>query len=311
MNSSLIKLTKKILRVVFLFFLIVSSNLFSLPTKSVAELTQVEKESLERLFSTLFEGSTAGYVLYGVKPIFLSSYQIVDKDSCEYEDWKSYNWLLTKGIEVLEEFKLKNSDYCIVTYDVLNQPSQREIMFINKKALLKAIKRNLSIFHSQLNIQSSPQVILNNILSSSFRDFFKGKEGLQGIVLGYGTDNALAYETANKLMSEAEKNGALTEVIQSNMKMEDFEKEVKRAVITYAKCNLEKWSDAIISLENFAYFDEIDMKNNFNVKIPFSYLPQSKESNKLIKSYIKAEQKVSKIRNDKCFLEKNSKRLNS
>ena len=175
MNSSLIKLTKKILRVVFLFFLIVSSNLFSLPTKSVAELTQVEKESLERLFSTLFEGSTAGYVLYGVKPIFLSSYQIVDKDSCEYEDWKSYNWLLTKGIEVLEELKLTNSNYCIVTYDVLNQPSQREIMFINKKALLKAIKRNLSIFHSQLNIQSSHQVILNNILSSSFRDFFKGK----------------------------------------------------------------------------------------------------------------------------------------
>ncbi len=263
-------------------------------------LSPDDRKDLECLFLYLFTETTAGYTIHGSKPIFIDGLKLDGNEALSTS---------SRACDLLKKAKLKNKKIQICITESLSNPDHKEIRLINKKALLRTIKKNLHFFQSELNTTQDAQKILDEILSSRSFDFFRGHVALQGIVLGYGTQNALAYEKANKLMAEVEKKGILDEFLQSEKKIVDVENEIKEAVIAYGKSNDEKWGEILGDFRKFTYFDESDMKANFNVKIPFSYISDSKESKELIKKYIKTEKKVLKLSKNKHFVQKTLEKL--
>lgn len=184
------KVTRSIINLISLkwiiaaFFLIQSISLIALAEIPLA-IPKEDRAQLEALFKYLCYKNTFAYVLFGTKPMSMTSEMKGKHSDFELElawkTWEKYSHLF--DIKDFEFFTNSNEDWF-------------SIFIINKKRGLQVIEENLSLFHDRLGCQSSPAEILKKIVKGED----VGNIGLNyshtllDVLFGFGTKNAIGFE---------------------------------------------------------------------------------------------------------------------
>lgn len=250
------------------------------------KLSEVEIQCLDTFFRTLLKTTTAGYVLYGDKPLFACIFKSVENTipgTVEYED----AIILTEGLKVWNKLKIMGKTYLFLSLEDQKRSSQ-EIILINKEAFNKVIRENLSLFRFKLGYQIDEYNILEKISSVGFFAFFQGQEALQGILLGYGTGNAITYERGNSLRKAA--------LQMSNSEPENVQ-DLKKRITDYAKVHGGNWETILRELDDFSFYTP-QKEDTIIPKIPFSFHVNSEESKDLLIKYKRAEKRVVSLLNE-------------
>lgn len=154
-----------------------------------------DQKKIQLFFDHLIRSGNFAYTLFGEKPCSITVYSSkldFSYDSIILEQgwmcWLSHNHLFPSL-----HFALKKIN------NVENR-GVNEIILINKKKTLNVIKSNIKEFHKRLDTQISAEEILNLMLvDNAFLQNIFEKSDLVGILLGYGTINAMNFENRVKL----------------------------------------------------------------------------------------------------------------
>lgn len=146
-----------------------------------------EKKAFEQVLRHLLSNTEMGYVLYGEKPVWI---EIVPSKNGLIPFFARRGFLfsfLNRFACYLEALKP------ICTGNVIIKNFENQILFINKKTFLKTVSNNLPLFQYVLGPEVTPEGLLNELLHSkqTLCSLLKNTPALIGIVLGYGTQNAL------------------------------------------------------------------------------------------------------------------------
>ncbi|MFZ4773202.1 MAG: FKBP-type peptidyl-prolyl cis-trans isomerase [Chlamydiia bacterium] len=169
-------------------------------TKNFTEkLSSEQRELLDEFFHILIRDSFSGYVLYGDKPICIEGClndEFIEMPS-EYDKKLA---TLTKGINFWENLNLSVQDK---NFFFLIRPfhEYRHLICINKDAFIRAVNQNLSLFRYVLGPNLTAESLLNQLIqtNNNFYDVLRDDNVLLGILLGYGTQNALTVSRKEKI----------------------------------------------------------------------------------------------------------------
>lgn len=157
-----------------------------------ADLSAPSKEAIFQDFmSDLFQNTTAGYVIFGHKPLNL----------CNFSSLRSHipgsdlHRLSVLGL-LCQEFlyDMPRQDNWIFTIHQPTHPDTYELLIGNRSALIAEINAHLELFQLKFGFNIKPNEILNQLEQVGFGALFRGEVALQGIVLGYGYENAISCE---------------------------------------------------------------------------------------------------------------------
>ncbi len=246
---------------------------FQRPAAPVVPLqsTLPTEKILEIFFRDLFENTTAGYVLYGEKPVDLQGFRALEQTMPgTRERYRSIVGLW--AVEYLQNCPHKTSNYTLAIYPI---PTGYEVLSVNRKAFLKAIQANNLLFTHQFGQDYSPQSLLNELLTQGFSAIFKECPALQGIILGYGTENAITYERCSSFLRSLDPK--TTPPLNLPVTAKNAEEKLLQI----------KDKTRLRQMQEITYYSP--SSHNDKVKIPFSYLKNSKYSQKLIAGYQKAQ----------------------
>lgn len=173
-----------------------SSTYIGVQEKNILTLQVEEVEVLEDLFKTLCIEDAGGYVLCGKKPVCINGYDAHEDFSGSSECHRN-SVRLREGMKVWKRFPKKNEDKLVI--HVYDQPDSTvsnyiHVLFINKELFIKTVHDNLTLFQYVLGSNLTPESLLKEILDpkQTFYNVLKEDKVLIGILLGFGTQNALA-----------------------------------------------------------------------------------------------------------------------
>ena len=162
-------------------------------------------EILEKFCEALFVRSEGGYVFFGKKPVSIIGYNLEDhffKENTLHRDAV----FIKEGISLLGQIVKMNDDTLIVSYDGEDSLVKNcvHVLVINKPLLIDTIKKNLSLFQYVLGPDFTPEGFFDQISNpkNRFHTILKNDKVLIGIILGFGTQNAL-YVSRAELIEDA------------------------------------------------------------------------------------------------------------
>jgi FKBP-type peptidyl-prolyl cis-trans isomerase len=279
----------QILYFLILIFLSIQINAKDLKQSSFSSFAY--QDAVHTFFQNQFETTTAGYVIFGEKPVYLGSFcqpEWLMPGSNNHKD-AVCAFLALKALNQLPINK-KSSNYILVSQIDLQKdfPSTNELLLINRKALLKTIEENLSLFKYKLGYNLTAESLLKQLMQTDygFSKLFGNEIALQGIILGYGTSNAISYEIASPF---AEPQNTPTHPLNQlpppptseNEMISRLEKSAKRKGL---------WERVKEETKDVTYYRP--QNSNDTLKIPFSFHQNSKETKELFKMYQAAESKL-------------------
>ncbi len=304
----IVALTKKIKLLTFLILNFSATQLVSNQLGNNEGCFFSRLEVLDSFWEDLLENTSAGYTIYGEKPVYLGS-------SCQPE------WLIPGSekhkeatitflsLAILESLpkKSKPLNHLLVQHGKHNSCSRNiEFMLINRKALFQAIKENHILFKYKFGHNVTPQNLLNQLTTTDhgFSALFGQDIALQGIVLGYGTDNSISYARATTFTKDI----ALSNPPTPPNKLPSLpttEEEMLSRIETKAKTH---WKKIKKETEDFSHYRA--KNSNDKLKIPFSFHQNSKETLQLLKKYRRAETRLSRALINKNKLTQTLQKLN-
>ncbi len=244
---------------------------------------------LEDFFRELFEETTAGYVLYGKKPVDLEGFRDRERTFPGSPERRS-SVLGSLGLKYWHEIApdFKNQKY--ILFDSLS-PEGNEIVFINREAFNKVITENSLLFEHKFGVGIAPDDLLDELVLGGFSSVFKEKTALQGIVLGYGTENSISYEYGSSFVKHLNlKNSPPNQSPLPSKNPEEVRK----------KISAKQWGKAELAIQDLTCYKASNQADR--LKIPFSYVKSSEKSKKLLSEYRKYQNNVEKVLNKKKFL---------
>lgn len=176
-------------------FVITLAIIFELHSSvSPADIPQEDVERLELFFENLIKYSTLGYSLCGDKPVSIE--HVPDLNHAPIimasKGYFKYSWYSIIGLGwecwMKHADKFPSFNYCLRTSD-----DHHAIILINKRASLKVIAENIDLFHSLLNSHKSPEELLDELCQPKTMDVLHSHQALEGILFGYGRNNAVAF----------------------------------------------------------------------------------------------------------------------
>ncbi|MBX7067578.1 MAG: FKBP-type peptidyl-prolyl cis-trans isomerase [Parachlamydiales bacterium] len=189
------------MRKITLLLILFVVNLFSSSKidEFIRGLNANEREDLENFCNRLL-GSFAGYVLFGDKPLCIESVRnfgvpsIFCDKSCVVE---------MQGVAFFRKLSNQNTNkkFPVIVCDI---EGSSLLVFINREAFLKVVDENIALFKYILGRTLTSDSLLNELLSNGkqFYDILKNNKLLLGILLGYGTQNALVGSREEDLLGE-------------------------------------------------------------------------------------------------------------
>lgn len=242
---------------------------------------------LETFFKDLFEKTTAGYVLYGEKPVDLETFP---------ERERTIPGTVERRNAVIGGLGLRcwnrispppNGKYLLLSS---HDNDGWEVLLINRPAFIDAVRKNMLLFEYKMGIGSTPEGVLDNLISEGFEAVFKENIALQGIVLGYGAENAICYESGISFKKRLEPKVTPPFQIPTGPKNPEDMVEKLRAEKNWAKSEVQ----------NLTFYKPSE--KNDRLKIPFSFLKNSKKSKELINSYKKYQNALDLVLSKTTFL---------
>jgi hypothetical protein len=178
--------------------------------KALRTISKGDLASLEWFFRQ-FDVCT--YVLFGDKPMAFCGVQRVEPYKPDVSQVYSFmdsicrlhleNLVQMKGWEAWKKYNhlFPSSQFAFLENDT---PDGATIVLINKKAFLKQIDENIDYFKEVLGKYVTPQQILVDCLQSQdlLKDVLQNHEGLIGILLGFGRNNAQLFFRRSQLSND-------------------------------------------------------------------------------------------------------------
>ena len=153
-----------------------------------------EQKYLNVFFQMLICHSEVGYVLFGQKPVCWDEFYI---DILLPPDTSNRRFLtaLHEGLNIWEKHSPPHPNIIIVSHnhDRINKPNVHMFLVINRDLFFKTVNEHLTLFQSVLGPEITAIKLFETLASGklSFPEALKNNNILIGILLGYGTQNAL------------------------------------------------------------------------------------------------------------------------
>ena len=171
----------------------------SLPLSGMAhdeEQEYVSKRAvLDVFFRVLLEESQGGFVLYGSKPACIEGILPSEENLFMVGGILHRRIIvLREGLRVWEKIPLKKNRqrYFIQSYKPISY-GWEEVAVVNSDEVVKSVRDNLPLFQYILGPKTTPQGVLCDLTNCDrgFSPSLKHDKVLTGIILGFGTQNAL------------------------------------------------------------------------------------------------------------------------
>lgn len=275
--------------------------------RSFIEALSTDQRDLLNAFLRATVESYSGYTLYGDKPIALEGYAIYPFGAMFAPLPGTISKI--KGIELWKDLNISphNKEYFFV---IFQEGNYCHMVSINRRAFLRVVNENISLFRYVLGPRVTAEQLLDNLIDAG-NDFYhvlKNDNVLLGILLGYGTENAITH--------------ARDEIITNANISTRTDKFPFLAQTALMQCGqLPKASKNIPSL-GFQTLDqehqafETSKKNSRELKpflkypIPhFSCDPHSKETQLLLRTYEQNREEVVRALEGDDFLERTLRKL--
>lgn len=165
-----------------------------LPSASTAELLY-----LEPILRKLFVDDDFSFTLFGNKPMSFTGIpcsephdslgEVLSKESRTRSYRLFEDWVLSLPTEHYH-FILNREQDAVMVY------------LLNKRCFLKVVQDNIDLFKKELGPDVTPEGLLNSFQhdSRSVFEILKYREGLLGILLGYGRHNAMLFQRREDLI---------------------------------------------------------------------------------------------------------------
>jgi FKBP-type peptidyl-prolyl cis-trans isomerase len=271
----------------FSFLWSAQSDLINSPANQ-KPVTFSSEEFFDVFFRELFESTTAGYVLYGTKPLSLETYlNPAQEIPGTKEHYLSIKMQLAE--KILPEIVAKKTPNEYI-FRFLNN----EFLIVNRDRFIKSVQENLLLFQYKFGIGITPEKMLEKLLSeeNDFQSLFQESIALQGILLGYGTQNAITYEKGvhlrKTLLSHANCLLPYTLPTYPTSTQELLDKMSQNATWKQIKNEIQDLSHKQNSPDN-------------HLKIPFSFHKNSDETRRLFDEYTKSQKIIERILKSKNF----------
>jgi len=284
--------------------LLLSTHIISLGLQAneiyLSKLSVCPRDLLSPFFHNLLTETSAGYVMFSHKPIFLHDVRseiIFFPGTSEHRRAVVFGEAVECLVPMLPVFgKEAASNYRLVlwTNPHRNKDSVKSMTIINKVALTEVIKKNQSLFQSRLGWRATSETILTQILNSKegIGQLYSGHPDLIGICLGYGTQNSILYERTSRLIQLATSPTPKTpfRIVPAPSNEQELTQQLEDldepSSLTYSSLRAEL-ADITLGVRPPSF----DLDGN-GTKIPFSYWSRSIESSNLLQSYQEAQKKV-------------------
>ncbi|NGX31391.1 MAG: hypothetical protein K940chlam8_00759 [Chlamydiae bacterium] len=263
---------------------------------------QNDKKHLEVFFKHLCKNTSAGFVIFGSKPIFEMGYKSFEEDFPPGTYFHQMGTFIRNGMRALE----KNPSFCkkiILKRLPSNKNGWHTLIIVNKRNLAKVFQENATIFKSILGKTTTFSSLLKTFKNGDqpLEEIVKGNKLLLGILFGYEVNNS-------KIVSRVE---TIDEYLTKKNQYSIFpNKEYKTA--QFFKLNVPK---KLSPSSNFISFEEerTFLKKQYKITIPefrlkkpnipwFGYIP-NKTSKKLIFKYLLERQKIISLLTDDNFID--------
>lgn len=177
------------------FYLVEGKNV----QETLNAIPKHDKEAIEKLFYSLFNGEHFSYTLLGDKPMSWTNYSTTVFDSDDF--------LSLSELKFRKRWKIwkKYADLFPMTHYLLieipsNNDGKRDIYFINKHYFIDKVNEHLGLFQEALGKNIRGALLLKKIeKDQKLLSFFDDHQMLLGILLGYGEHNARLYAQRDKL----------------------------------------------------------------------------------------------------------------
>ncbi len=160
------------------------------------DLSEQNKIVLKEFLRTLLENSEAGYVLYGKKPVCINGFNLKDRFRLETEAHK-ISVYLREGARIWKKFNLGKDGSNIIVHVYDNGDSLVKnwvhVLVINRELCINTVNSNLPLFQYVLGPDMTAPGLLEQLIDpkQTFHGVLKNDKVLIGILLGFGTQNAL------------------------------------------------------------------------------------------------------------------------
>lgn len=255
-----------------------------------------EKMDLEVFFEKLMDSTGSGtlpsinYALWGDKPLAINAYWIAD-DTGAIDGLGETESFIQKGYNFWERLSVSpnNKKYFFL---IFQEGNHKHLVCINRQAFLDVVRENINLFRYVLGCNLTPERLLNQLIEKKdyFYDVIKNDRVLLGILLGYGTENAIL--------------GTWDEIYSfqyGKERKEEFPLISKKARLNYEKESIELSSKLTTSWK---------LKKFDTFRIPlFGCSPSSEETKQLLTIYENNRNKIKAVAEDENFLKKTLLRL--
>lgn len=157
-----------------------------------------DQKILEEFLYRIIHYTDVGYSLCGDKPISIETFPNVTKTPlkcavgiiCDCQGYSGYA-LLHKGWKTWIRYANK-----FISHKFIIRYSQEynTLIFINIPATKRVIEENLELFQKYSNTQTIDEILAEICFPKNGEYLFKHNMMLLGILLGYGRNNAIAFE---------------------------------------------------------------------------------------------------------------------
>ncbi|MCP5505679.1 MAG: FKBP-type peptidyl-prolyl cis-trans isomerase [Chlamydiales bacterium] len=242
------------------------------------------------------EETSAGYTIYGEKPLYLGDFarpEWVTPGSERHKD-------LNRSFLALTLFpkKLRTGNYTVINNGEDLSKCYR-FMVINRNALRGVFEKNLPLFKYKLGWDISFDALIGRFedLNRSPWKSSSCKPTIDGIVLGYGTDNAISWERLSTFMDVAFSTTPQCPP-KKLLPLPSSEKEVNDRIESIFKNS--DWKKVKEETEDFDNHYIINPEGN--LKVFFAFHKRSKETELLLESYRVAQRTLDQALGQKNFL---------
>ena len=228
--------------------------------KKIENLSLIEKNDLTDFFKFCFHSSSFGYTIFGQKPMSLdaiSSEQPPIEDlEHTYRNWILWCYKKKEGWDVWKKHfqDIPLNEFSFISYPFLKHPEVIHIAIINHKLFLNVVENHLTEFQKVLNQKLNPNEILNGYIKCDKEIFepIKNHDGLLGMLLGYGKENAWKFMSNEELSPSIDpeiKNWDMSHILLPLFMVVKGSKETERVMKSFD--NQRKKINELYEKENF------------------------------------------------------------
>ncbi len=274
----------------------------------IQSLTTYEQAVLKLFFRTLLAETAAGYTLYGDKPISEEGL-IVNKIPLFLPDpLVKRNIILQEGYRIWERSGLATvpSNFAIRCSTTPAEHGWSQFLIVNKKSLTEVVNQNLPLFQYLLGPKTTAALLIDQLVNekANLLSLLHGERVLDGIIFGYGIQNAIHGSRADYIHEYLEFRGELpfrTTPIKSRSHPNVFKNE---------KSALKSSSPSFGFSQIRQEFDQLQQEMKVEAKddptipsVPWFGSFPNLESKKIMQNYRKVQKKIHHVLDAPTFLQ--------